>query len=571
MVPSDLAELSAMYRSVTVDKRMLVVLDDALTAAQVAPLLPSSPESLTVVTTRTRLGGLAARGARIIQVGGLDADAALELLTDTIGDDRPRMQPHAARKLVDLCTRLPLALVVAGARLAARPNWPVSEMAAAMIHERERLAALTLEGDVAVRSALDLSYRALPDDAARTYRRMGLFPGTYFDSSVAAAALTAPRAEAKRLLGTLADANMLDDAELGQYRFHDLTRLHAREKADREEPESVHREVIRRMLDWFLATAGSASRVVTPHRAGPRLDLRYPPAEAVSFTGTIAALDWLERELADMLAAARLAADLRLWSVTWQLADLMWPVFLHRGRHAAQLEFDRLGLDAARADGDSTGEARMLYRIGLSAMNVGEHDQAEAYTRQAMVAWQRLGRRDRVAGSQRRFGFIEMARHRPGNAIDRFTQALAMYRRLSDARHVALTLTDLADAFIETGHHEEAVAALEEAKELLADSGDHNNQARVLTRLGRAHLRGGQLERAAGYLDQALGVARDIGSARSEADTLASLGDVAVRLGRNDEAFSRYTQARRILASPGSPADDRIQERLIRLGPVTHQ
>ena len=119
-VPSDLAELTGIYRSIMISRRMLVLLDDALTAAQVSPLLPPSPESVAVVTSRLRLGGLAVRGARVIQLDRLDADAALELLARTMGDERVLAQPHAARELVELCAGLPLALCVSGARLAAR-------------------------------------------------------------------------------------------------------------------------------------------------------------------------------------------------------------------------------------------------------------------------------------------------------------------------------------------------------------------------------------------------------------------------------------------------------------------
>jgi tetratricopeptide (TPR) repeat protein len=564
-VPADLAELTGLYRSLVIDKQMLVVLDDALTAAQVSPLLPSCPDSVTVVTSRWRLGGLAARGARVIQLDRLDADAALELLTRTIGDNRAQAEPHAARELVDLCARLPLAVCVAGARLAARSRWSLTEMVAAMAHERERLAALTMEDDMVVHSVLDVSYRTLTAEPARMYRLMGLFPGTHFDSGVAAAAAAAPRAEARRLLGVLTDANLLDDAADGQYRFHDLTRLHAREMADRDETATVREEAIRRMLDWFLASAGSACRSVTPYRTDLVLDIRYPPAEPLRFANPGGALEWLDRELPNAMAAARLAATQRLWSVTWQLADAMWPVFLYRGRYAERLEFDRLGLDAARQGGDAVGEAKMLYTIGLAVMNLGQPDQAEAYIEQALTAWQRLGQHDRVAGSQRRLGFVAMVRRHPSDAIGWFTRALTAYRELSDARHVALTLTDLSDAFIETGRTREAIASLEEAGSLLAGSPDPHNQARVLTRLGRAHERAGQLEIAAGYLDRALRAMREIGSARGEAEALVSLGDLAIRAGRREEARSRYAEAQRVLVSLGSPEEAQIRERLARL------
>lgn len=265
-VPADLAESVALYRSLMIDKRMLVVLDDALTVAQISPLLPSSPESVAIVTSRLRLGGLAARGARVVQITRLEADAALELLSATIGDDRTRAEPHDARELVELCGLLPLAICVAGARLAARSQWPVSEMVQAMAHERERLAALTMEGNMAVHSALDVSYSALSPAIGQMYRLMGLFPGTYFESGVAAAAAGVPRADARRMLEVLTDANLLDEAADGHYRFHDLTRLHAREMADRHDPAAVRDEAIRRMLDWFLAATGSACRLILPYR-----------------------------------------------------------------------------------------------------------------------------------------------------------------------------------------------------------------------------------------------------------------------------------------------------------------
>jgi tetratricopeptide (TPR) repeat protein len=564
-VPPDLAEVTALYRSLMIDKQMLVILDDALTAAQVSPLLPSSPESVTVVTSRWRLGGLAARGARVIQLEGLDADAALELLIQTIGDDRARVEPHAARELVDLCGRLPLAVCVAGARLGARSRWPVSEMVEAMAHERERLAALTMEGDMAVRSALDVSYQSLAPDAARIYRLTGLFPGTHFDSAVAAATAAVTRAGAKRLLGVLTDANLLDDAADGQYRFHDLTRLHAREMAEREEQDRARDEAVRRMLDWFLAVVGDAAHNVTPYRTDVILDIRYPPAEPLRFASPGAALEWLDRELPNVMAAARLAASQRLWSVTWQLTDAMWPLFLYRGRYAERLEFDRLGLDAARESGDAMGEAKMLYRIGTAVMNFGQFDEAESYIGQALTAWQRLGMDNRVAGSQRRLGFVAMARQRPGDAIEWFTQALNAYRELADARHIALTLTDLGDAFIETGPPGEAIAALTEAGSLIADSPDPHNQARVLTRLGRAHEQAGQPEIAAGYLHRALRTMREIGSARGEAEALVSLGDLAIRAGHRDEARNRFMEAHRVLVSLGSPEEVQVRERLARL------
>jgi tetratricopeptide (TPR) repeat protein len=365
------------------------------------------------------------------------------------------------------------------------------------------------------------------------------------------------RADAKRLLGTLTDANLLDDT-VGGYRFHDLTRLHARELAEQAEPGSAREEAVRRMLDWYLATAGSASLTVTPYRRNDDLvlDVRYQPAEAVRFASSGAALEWLDRELPNVVAAAQLAASCRQWSVTWQLADAMWPLFLYRGRHAERLELDRLGLDAARKSGEALGEAKMLYRLGTALIQAGQFDEAEARLGQARSTWQRLGRRDRVAGSLRRLGYLAMVRGRPHDAVDWFGQAVAGYQELGDVRHAAVTLSNLTDALIATDRLHEAITALEEAGQLLADSPDPHSRGRMLTRLGQAHTLAGNSATAADYLYQSLRTMREIGSARGEADALMALGDLAGRAGQPDEARTRYAEAQRVLVSLGSPSPE---------------
>jgi len=335
-----------------------------------------------------------------------------------------------------------------------------------MAAERERLTALVTEDDMAVRSALDLSHAALPAGAARLYRLMGLFPGTQFSGALAAAAAAVPTAEAERLLGTLTGASLLDDQAGGQYRFHDLTRLHAREMASQHEPEAARDEAVRRMVGWYLAAAGSASLTVTPYRAGTDLvvDVRCPPNEPLRFANRDTALDWLDRELPNVLAVARLAASTGHHRAAWQLADAMWPVFLYQGRHAERLELDRLGLQAARDGGDALGEAKMLYRLGIAVMDASQLDKAEDCIRQALAVWEKLGQPGRVAGSLRRLGYIAMARQCPGEAAAWFTQALAAYRQLADARHTALTLSNLADALTGDGRPHDAITALEEAR-----------------------------------------------------------------------------------------------------------
>ena len=187
-LPHDAEGLAALYRSVLAGRRMLVLLDNAADVAQVRPLLPASPECLVIVTSRRELAALAAReGALLLQLDVLSAQEANELLVARLGAERAAAEPWAVTELATLCARLPLALSVIVARAAAAPRLPLSALAAELTELGGRLDALDV-GDPAanVRTVLSLSYRHLPDTAARMFRLLGLHPGP--DISAAAAA-----------------------------------------------------------------------------------------------------------------------------------------------------------------------------------------------------------------------------------------------------------------------------------------------------------------------------------------------------------------------------------------------
>ncbi|MEU9890712.1 tetratricopeptide repeat protein [Sphaerisporangium sp. NPDC051011] len=550
-IPAGLAERSALYQSLVAERRLVVVLDDALSAAQVGPLLPASVNSVAVVTSRWRLAGLLARGARAVHLDRLATDASLELLERTVGEDRVREDPRAARELAELCARLPLALCVAAARLAARPHWPLAGMVEALANERQRLTALSVEDDMTIRAALTLSYQglALPE-AARLYRLLGLFPAVTFDGRAAAAMAGLPFAEVRLLLEVLLDANLLEDVPGGGYRFHDLTRLHAGELAEREDPPAARDEAVRRALDWFLDGAAAANRTAMPYRRVRRDAVVFDPAEPLTFADAAEALDWLEREFHNLRAAARTAFERGLFPLAWQLVDGMWPLFLHRGHHAERLEVDLLGLAAARAASDSHAEAKMLNRAGMALRTLGRLDEAADHFGRALEIWRREGNAQRVSGALRRLGFVERDRGRTGQAVALFEEALEGYRAEGVPRKIALALCDLGDALIGQGRQEEAVARLMEARRLLASEPDEYNRARVLILLGRARL--DDPAAAAGLLEEGLRNMRRIGSDTGEAEALKALGDLAVRDGRPRDARGHYERARDLLLRHGA-------------------
>ncbi|MET8154928.1 tetratricopeptide repeat protein [Sphaerisporangium sp. NPDC005289] len=550
-IPADAAERAALYQSLVSERRIVVVLDDVLSAAQVGPLLPASAAGMAVVTSRWRLAGLLMRGGRGIRLERLSAEGALDLLRRTLGEDRAEREPDAVRELAELCSGFPLALCVAGARLAARPGWDLAEMADALRHERRRLNALSVEEDITIRATLTLSYRGLsPPEAARVYRLLGLFPGPTFDSRAAAATVGLPRARTRHLLGVLVDANLLDDVPGGHYRFHDLTLLHARETAEEVDVPAVREETVRRALDWFLHATFAASGAVLPYRRLSAPEPAYPPAEPLAFNGRDEALDWLENEFANVRAAARAAFELGAFQTAWRMVDAIWPLFLYRGHRAERLAVDRLGLEAARACSDVRAEAKMLNRTGLALRDLGRPEEAAEDFREALRIWRRLGDAQRVAGGLRRLGLVERDLGHLDRALTLFGEALERHRSLDESRKAALTLCDIGQTLIAEGRAAEAVAPLTEALHLLTAQADPHNEARALILLGRAEAADGGA--AARLLTRGLRLMRDIGSATGELQALRALGDLALAEGRTDDARRYREEARQVAERTGT-------------------
>ncbi|TMR22214.1 tetratricopeptide repeat protein [Nonomuraea turkmeniaca] len=563
LIPGELPQRVALYRTVTQDQRVLVLLEDAMTAAQVRPLLPASSASVTVVTSRYRLAGLLMQGVRGVYVDRFDAEASLALLRDALGSDRLEQQYEAASELIELCMRLPLALSVAAARLAARPNWPLREMVTALAEEQRTLAALTIGDDVALRSALDLSYRALRPDTARLYRLLSLIPGDRFGGDAAAALAGISRMESRRLLGELTDANLLTDIADGRYRFHHaLVRSHASLLVEAEEQRETRDRAVGCLLGWYLATAACAERRLRPYRTGLPRDAEPPPAEVTDFGGPEDALEWLESERANLSAAVTLAYECGREVTAWQLADSMWALFLFMGHHVERVEVEETGLAAARSCGDQYAEGKMLNRLGLSLNALGRRDEAVARFEEALEIWRRLGEREREVGSLHRLGLVAAGRGDRDAAIARLTDVIAAYQVLGAGRKAALARMDLAGVLLAQDRGLDAVVHLERARHLLRGVDDSYNRTRVGIFLGYAHTAAGDHDRADRELRAALETMSELGSSAGMAAALEGLGNLAERTGRRDEARRMYEAALESIDQDGSIGYVRIKARL---------
>lgn len=564
-VPAETAEQAAMFRSMTADRKLLLLLDNAVSAAQVRLLLPASSACVVLVTARWRLGGLVVDGARFLTVEPLTEPAATELLTRAVGADRTDGDPASTSSLVRMCAGLPIALTVTGARLVTRPRWPISRVVNELAKEHQRLYTLGGREDVSVQGAFELSYQELAPPVARCYRVLGLHPGVEFGSVVVAAALGVDDEEAAALLDALLQASMLSETAEDRYRLHDLVRLHARQHADAD-PD--HTTLTRRIFEWYLAGTMAADRRLTPYRRRDRdSPLTLLDADAVVLADRDEALSWLEEERANLVAVIQYAAP-ESPLLAWQLADAMWPLFHYRRHHRDRMLVDRLGVECARRLEDPDREARMLRRWAFAHFDVARFDEAGELFGRCLSLCEKIGDRYGTASAYEGLGSVALALHRYPDAASFFERQLRLCRELGEHRRTGLALLNLALVGNELADYPRALSHLRDAAAVFAGLGDVDpyNAARIRIELGRALGHSNERQRARQELDGGLADMRGLGSPRGQAQALHRLGELALNQREFAEARVRLTEALRIYRQLGDVEAEQVS-RLARLIP----
>jgi DNA-binding SARP family transcriptional activator/tetratricopeptide (TPR) repeat protein len=583
-VPTDLEEASAMFRSLMADRQLLVLLDNAASAAQIRPLLPAAPGCGVLVTSRQVLGAL--DDAVHLHLDVLAPAEAEDLLARISGPARIAAEPEAAATVARLCGGLPLALRIAGAKLAIRPHWSIAHLAERLADERRRLDELRA-ADLDVRAAFMVSYEGCTGEQRRALRLLGLLDAPDFAGWVLAALLDIPVDAAEDLAERLVDTRLLEVAGGGpaRYRFHDLLRLYARERAHAEEPEAGRAAALERALGAWLTLAEHANAQLHPGGLRRPIDgvVARPPDPGAVAAAERDPLGWFEREHAALVAACGQAHAGQHAALTCALAAALAGYF---GAHSHWEDWQRtheLALDAARRAGNRRAEASMLRGLGdlrqeqarweeavachQEALLVfadldDQHQQAatlyalgEAYRdlcrdeealdcyRRAMPVAAAVGDRHLQASTQLSQGIVRRDQGRLDQAVTCYVEALAILRTLGDRRCQAGALNSLGIARREQGRHAEAVACYEEALALLVALGDRRWQAALLRNLGVVHDDQGRAGEAVACYEEALAVFRTVGDRRWQAGTLLSLGDTHRAQGRFEPAGACYEEA----------------------------
>jgi DNA-binding SARP family transcriptional activator/DNA polymerase III delta prime subunit len=572
-IPTDLEEASAAFRSRTARRRLLVVLDDAADAAQVVPLLPASPGCGVLVTSRRVLAAL--ESAAHLHLDVLDPAEAVELLGRLAGRERLAAERGAAVEVAHLCGHLPLALRMAGARLAARPAWPVEAVAERLADVQRRLDELEL-AEVGVRASFQVSYQQLRDGpdaldraAAKAFGLLGVLDGPEIGLPVAARLLDAPEDAAERRLERLVDAQLLETSAPGRYRLHDLLRVYASELARQQHPEPVRAAALTRALGFYVATAWETLELLRPgdYRLA-RVETRWRKG-CIEFADDQEALGWLEAERANLLAVVQQGAtDPGVPAeISIQLAQALFGFHLVRNYWRDWESVTQTALSVACRVGDRAAQAQAHNDLGLMDWGAGRYAQALARHEQSLAIRRELSDRPGQVASLINLGMVAASEGRYDQAVAYNRQSLAIANELGDRRGQANSLANLGEVYQRQGRSQEALACLHDSLAIYRGLGHRHGRAQSLRELGVVYQRQGRSQEALACLHDSLAIYRGLGDRHGQAQSLRELGVMLRALGRPEEARAHWLEALAIFQQLQATEADQVRALIADLPP----
>ncbi|OLR89663.1 hypothetical protein BJP25_04715 [Actinokineospora bangkokensis] len=542
-VPLERERCEVLYRSMTADRRLVVLLDDAVSAAQVRPLLPAA--GLVVVTSRARLSGLAVVGARWVDPGPVAGADALRLFDAVVGAERVAAEPGAALAAAELCGGLPLALGVVAARLAGRAHRTFATEVGELRGEAGRVDRLALRGGESVGVVLDVAASALDERTARVHRACAWHPGREFGAAVVAAGVDEPVADVLDAVDELVEANLVAEVADGRFGMHDLVRLHARGWAG-----DGGRRVRERMVEWYLDRVVAVDLVVHPRR--PRLGPRYGRVEPAACTPA-AALAWVAVERESITAAVAAAVELGRDDLVWQFCEALWGDFLHSRRYAEWIDLQHAGVAAAQRLGDRRAEALVRVQLGYACAKLGRRAEAVEHDTAAVDLARAAGDAAAEASALEQLG-VAVVDDDPEAAAAHYRRARDLNVGLGRVRGVALCDRRIAEVLLRRGRFDDAARLLGSVAATMRDLGDPTQHARAVMRTAEAHVLAGAPGRALDVLRAALAEMAEFGSPHYQAEILERMGEVAARTGDVDGAARHWAGAAGFFEATGDRA-----------------
>jgi len=557
-IPADPQARAGLYRSVLSacaehGHRVLVVIDNASSADQVRPLLPSDECNAVLITSRHTLDV----GARLYDLDVLAPQAAVTLIRGALQhargphDTRVDDEPGQAERIAEFCGHLPLALQICAALLADTPTRPLASLADSLADAHSRLDHLTRE-DRAVRAAFDLSHQHLErvsPSCARLFRLLPLNPGPDIATAAVARLSDADETTAEIMLQDLARAHLIEPAGTwGRWRLHDLLRLYADERghacADADQSSAARA----RLLEYYTTTAASADTHLVEHPARP---------PSPHFRDRAQALSWLDAEHVNLILAAAFAPAQGHPDVTAVLATCLAEFCALRGHFDEMILLAGVALPVCRLAGDREGEGWAQYLLGMAVMLPGRPKEAIELFQKAAELFREAGAGQGEATALTALTTALTSAGRLRQAKKAYRRALAAYRKTGDRSAEGRAMSVDAVRLGMMGQDDKAMATLHRGLAICRETGDRLGEGRMLGLLGLVQGRMGQQRQGIESLEQAISVFRQIGDRRVEGEIQCDLGEALVRMGRFAPAVQALEEAAACFAETGWRSHER--------------
>ncbi|WP_179266393.1 ATP-binding protein [Asanoa hainanensis] len=546
--PATVDEASALFRSTVADRAMVIVLDNAGSAAQVRPLLPSGPRTTTLVTSRWRLPDLDV--TRRLAVEPLPATAGRDLLAHLCGPERVTAEAAAVSDIVRLCGGSPLALRIVGARASGRQTF--SSLAAHLDDDARHLDELEV-GDLSVRAGLRVGYRSLPTDLAPSVFRLAAVPDWIeLGAAACAAMLDAPAVAVERALDVLLDAHLVESPAPGRFRYHDSVRIFAREQADAVDPPAVQLAARERLAAVMFSATASAARTLFPHDPLPYGEIGTTAQRLIGPDATTAqAWRWLEQERVNlrMIASQEYAAGRALPAIR-DLGVAVAKYLDYAGHFVDQARLGQLAIAAARRLGDQRGTAQALNTLAIAMLRHERRREGIELLDQALAIRRELGDRAGEAACLNNLGNAHRDNGDLDDALRCLERSLALRKELSDRYKTGSTLDNIGIVLRRLGRFEEALDHHRAGLAITRELDDRLREALVLTNLAETEHVAGEQHQALGHAERALAISRELHHDRGCGLALQLLGDIHASLGDTTRARSCHAEAAELLHEP---------------------
>ncbi|MGW5336003.1 AfsR/SARP family transcriptional regulator [Streptomyces bauhiniae] len=556
-IPDDRLSRIALWRVVTAHRRLLLILDNAVNSAQVRPLLPASPGSLVLITSRARMPEL--EGADVLTLGLLSDEDGIEMVRRILGPQRVAAEPEATADLVRLCGWLPLALRVSAARLRKRPHWTLRHLTRRLDNDAHILGELE-SGDRSVATALRMSYEAMDLEHRHAFYLLSLHPGTSFGAPAAAALLDTDPHSAEQILEHLLDVHLLRELQLGRYSFHDLVHSFARTLSEDHPPLLP---AVARLAGQAVAELERACDALFPGRVrygcAPQTDPRYtgPPLSAAE------AQQWFEQEWRNVLAVVHLTG---CHGMHRHAAWLSRGIGFHLHARNYFTDFERTAgtaVDHARQEGDPELLCVSLASNAVAQWQRDRFQEGIASSEEALEIASSLQDSRIEAACQSRLGALYASVGRLTDAVAYLERAGLAHQALGSPREEAHAMANLCFAQERLGRLKEAVQAGERAAALAREAGDAGIEVTALANLSLAWLGLQQGDEAAACLDRARTLCEPLRAPALTSLVLCNLAEAELTAGRADTAQEHAALALDLARRHGSRARQAAAENVL--------